>query len=172
MCRFRLPIAALVVLWAAAPVRATAAPQDRRTAPLVVVGKVEEVEEWWSLSADSYRVHVRVAEVERGGVRAGEVVVVRAVRSVRLGAFSTGCRSNNEAPPEVGETVRVYAWDEGDGYRGHYDEWYDRLAPSDRGWAARQWSHRATRVLCYGAAVVVVGVTALCLRPWRRPPVT
>ena len=168
MRRLRLALAALVLLWRAGPAAATGYQPDRGTAPLIVVGKVEGVEEWWSLSADAYRVRVRVTEVERGfGHAPGEVVTVRATRSARLGMFSMGCRSENATPPDVGETVRVFAWPEDGGYRGHYSEWYDRLAPSDRGWVARQWAHRSTRLLCYVAAVAAVGVAGLWLRPGR-----
>jgi len=142
--------------------RAERPPDDRGTAPVVLKGTVEAVDERWDLETDYFQVSVRVQQVERGqAILPGEVFVVSCFRWSRPWPGMAGA-TGHASIPDVGDKIHLFAWPRGSGYEGNYPDWYDVIEASPRPWFVRLFDHRKFRVFC-----VLVGVSLSGFVAWR-----
>jgi len=141
----------------ASEVHAERAPEDRKTATVILRGSVEAVDESWSLDTDYYRIWIRVEAVERGkGIQPGDRFAVSCFQWSRHYLPEPG-ESGHDSIPEVGDRIRAFARSRGAEYQGNYPDWYDLIATTPHGWLARVWTHRKFRVFVMLASVGLAG---------------
>jgi hypothetical protein len=165
MQRPRIAIVELILVVVVAGLPSTALaeryPEDRKTAEVILKGRVEAIDETWSLEHDHYRVRLRVEEVERGpAIVPGDAVTIACLGRQRLPIPGLGGHSSI---PDLGDRIRAFARPSGGDWVGNYPDWYDLIQPSDRGWLVRAWGRRKFRLICTVAAIGLGGCLAWCL---------
>jgi hypothetical protein len=151
-----------IIVTAALPVAACAEryPEDRKTAAVILRGRVETIDETWTLEHDHYRIRLRVEEVERGpAIAPGDTLTIACFRGHRLPIPGM---AGHSSIPDLGDRIRAFVRPSGAKWVGNYPDWYDLLESSDRAWLVRAWSRRKVRLVSAAAAIGLGGCLA-----WR-----
>ena len=134
----------------------------------MLTGTVEAVDEHWDWQTDYFQVTVRVEEVERGrGIKPGDQFVVSCFIWSRPVPGMVGA-SGHRSIPDIGDTIRLFAWRSGTKYEGNYPDWYDVVAPSPRPWLLRRLDSQKVRGLCGLFGMGLVGIAGWYLWKKRR----
>ena len=161
-------LSGILLLAFSSPGRAERPPDDRATAPVVLEGRVEAIDERWDLETDYYQVWLRVDKVERGQeIQPGDLFGISCFRWSRSWLFpSKPGAAGHSSIPDRGDRIRAFAQGRrGEPHEGNYPDWYDLIEPSPSWWGSRLWGRRKFRVLCLVVGIVL-GV--FMLRLWYK----